>query len=161
MNTLKKMVAALSIMSSAALPVSAYAQSQSPVAISSEVKAVETSVDADGNVTTELVELGVTVPGDRLLFVNSYANNGEEPATNFVITNAVHQAVRLAPDADANLTVSVDGGESWGTLSQLSVVTEEGATRSATHADVTHIRWVIASIAPGESGSVDFPAIIR
>ena len=122
---------------------------------------MKTVTDADGNQSTELVEPDVIVPGDRLIFGTSYANNGAEEATNFVITNAVPAAVRLAPDASAELTVSVDGGESWDKLSALTVTGEDGAARAATGEDVTHIRWTLASIAPGASGRVEYPAIIR
>ena len=43
----------------------------------------------------------------------------------------------------------------------MSIANEDGSTRSATHADVTHVRWTLAVIAPGESGRVEYPAIIR
>jgi len=159
MKTFKNMVATLFMLSAAAMPIAAHAQS--PVALSGDVKAVETSVDEAGNETTQLVEPGVIVPGDRLIFGTDYANDGDEPVENFVVTNPLPSAVRLAPDADADLTVSVDGGESWGTLSALSVANDDGSTRSAIHADVTHVRWTLASIAPGESGRLEYPAIIR
>ena len=48
------------------------------------------------------------------MFRTDYANNGNEEVTGFVVTNALPEAVRLAPDADPALTVSVDGGQSWG-----------------------------------------------
>ena len=70
-------------------------------------------------------------------------------------------AVRLAPDADTTLIVSVDGGKSFGTLSQLSVMAEDGGSRPADQADVTHVRWTLPSVAPGESGRLEYPAIIR
>lgn len=158
MNTFKHMVAALLVFG-AALPVGA--QAQNPVTLSGDVKAVETSVDASGNEVTKLVEPDVIVPGDRLIFGTEYANNGAEPADNFVVTNPLPAAVRLAPDADPDLTVSVDGGNSWGMLSELTVAGEDGTTRAATPSDVTHVRWTLAQIAPGESGRLEYPAIIR
>ncbi len=161
MNTFKKMVAALLVVSGSAFPLTAAAQAQSPVALSGDVMAVETSVDEDGNTSTQLVEPGVIVPGDRLVFGTDYANSGDEPVENFVVTNPLPSAVRLAPDADPELTVSVDAGETWGTLSALSVTNEDGSTRGAVHADVTHVRWTLASIAPGDSGRLEYPAIIR
>lgn len=161
MNTFKNIIAALLIAGAAAIPAAATVQAQSPVTLEGDVKAVKTVTDADGNQTTQLVAPDVIVPGDRLLFTTQYANNGAEPADNFVITNQVPAAVRLAPDASAELTVSVDGGTTWGELSTLTVTDESGATRAATGDDVTHIRWTLASIAPGETGSVEYPAIIR
>jgi len=78
-----------------------------------------------------------------------------------VVTNPLPAAVRLAPDADADLVVSVDGGESWGMLANLSVTEDDGSIRPAQHADVTHVRWTLALVRPGESGRLEYPAIIR
>lgn len=161
MKTFGKIVAALLIAGTAAMPATALAQEQSPISLSGDVMAVETVVDEAGNESTQLVAPDVIVPGDRLVFGTDYANNGAEPVENFVVTNPLPSAVRLAPDADPALTVSVDGGESWGTLAQLSVTGEDGTPRSAAASDVTHIRWTLAVIAPGESGRLEYPAIIR
>ena len=161
MNIYKNMVAALFAFSALSLPLPAQAQEQSSVTLKGEVMAVEVSVDEQGNETTKLVEPALIVPGDRLMFGTEYANNGAEPADNFVITNVVPSAVRVAPDAPADLTVSVDGGKNWGTLDALTVTQEDGTVRPASHADVTHVRWTLASIAPGASGRVEYPAIIR
>lgn len=161
MNSLKNIVAALVLAGTITLPFAASAQGSSPVTLSGDVKAVETSVDAEGNETTQLVDPDVIVPGDRLVFGTDYANNGAEAVENFVVTNPLPAAVRLADDADAALTVSVDGGTSWGTLDRLTVAGEDGEPRAATHSDVTHVRWTLASIAPGESGRLEYPAIIR
>lgn len=159
MNTFKKMVAALLVLSSTAAPFAAYAQS--PVSLSGDVKAVETTVDDAGNEVTKLVDPDVIVPGDRLVFGTDYANNGAEPVENFVVTNPLPAAVRLAPDADPQLVVSVDAGKSWGVLASLTVASEDGTTRAASHADVTHVRWTLPVIAPGQSGRLEYPAIIR
>lgn len=157
----KTMVACLLALGAATLPFSAHAQNSSPISLNGDVKAVEVTLDENGNEKVELVDVGVTVPGDRLMFIIEYSNDGTEAATNFVITNSVHQAVRLAPEADAALVVSVDGGDAWGVLEALSVVEEDGTVRKATQSDVTHVRWTLASIKPGEGGRVSFPAIIR
>lgn len=161
MTTFKTIFAALLACSAAAMPLSAAAQGQSPIALSGDVKAVETSVDEAGNPVVKLVEPDVIVPGDRLIFGTDYANNGAEAVQNFVVTNPLPGAVRLAGDADADLTVSVDGGTTWGKLSALTVAQEDGTTRAATHDDVTHVRWTLAIIAPGEGGRLEYPAVIR
>ncbi len=162
MNTLKKMVASLLVLSLPIVPVAAQdAPAANPVTLSGDVKAVKTVTDEAGSERTELVEPNKIIPGDRLIFGTDYANNSAEAVTDFVVTNPLPSAVRLAPDADADLTVSVDGAQSWGTLAELTITDENGATRTATHADVTHVRWTLASIAPGESGRLEYPAIIR
>lgn len=158
MKTLKTLVVVMCGLALQAAPVTAQEQ---PVRLEGDVKAVKVVTDADGAETTQLVEPTKIVPGDRLVFGTDYANGGSDAVENFDIRNALPAAVRLAPDAAADLTVSVDGGESWGTLADLSITDEDGATRAATHDDVTHVRWTIASIAPGENGRVEYPAIIR
>ncbi|KEO91139.1 hypothetical protein EH31_00310 [Erythrobacter longus] len=161
MNTFKKALATAAFVASAAFAGPAFAQEASPVVLSGDVKAVVTSADAEGKETTQLVEPTTIVPGDRLVFGTDYSNTGDEPVKNFVVTNPLPGPVRLAPDADADLTVSVDGGETWGPLASLLVTLEDGSTRAAGHADVTHVRWTLAQIAPGESGRLEYPAIIR
>lgn len=161
MKIINNVVAAILFSGMLAMPLSAQQKEPQRVSLNGDVKAVETTVDEDGNERVELVDLGVTVPGDRLMFIIEYSNDGAEAATNFVITNAVHQAVTLAPDADRSLVVSVDGGKAWGTLDTLQVAEDDGSARAATQSDVTHVRWTLASIEPGQSGRVEFPAIIR
>ncbi len=131
------------------------------VALKSDVMAIVTKTDDMGRQTISLEEPKEFTPGTKLSFGVNYANNGGEPVTNVTGTNPLNAAVRLAPDADPALVVSVDGGKTFGTLDTLSVATETQGSRPAAHADVTHVRWTIVSIAPGESGRVGFPVIIR
>ncbi|WP_379549560.1 hypothetical protein [Qipengyuania sp. DGS5-3] len=159
MKIFSKIIFAASLMATAmATPATAQ---DAAVELKGDVKAVKTMTDDSGNTSTELVAPEVIVPGDRLMFITSYRNTSAEPAENFVVTNPLPSAVRLAPDADAGLTVSVDGGATWGKLSALTVTDEDGAARAADHADVTHIRWMLASVAPGAAGDLQYPAIIR
>ena len=144
----------------AAVP-AANAEAKPNVTLKSDVLAIETMTDENGEKTIKLVPPTTFTPGQMLSFGMNYSNNGTAPATNVTGTNPLHEAVRLAPDADPALIVSVDGGKTYGTLDTLSVATETQGTRPATHSDVTHVRWTIASIAPGESGRIAFPVIIR
>ena len=131
------------------------------ISLSGSVMHEAVSFDASGKEVTKLVEPNTIVPGDRLIFGTDYNNGSDEAVDNFVVTNPLPPAVRLAPDADTTLIVSVDGGKSFGTLSQLSVMAEDGGSRPADQADVTHVRWTLPSVAPGESGRLEYPAIIR
>lgn len=137
------------------------AASEPKVSLKSDVLAIVTKTDESGAVTTTLAEPKEFTPGTKLSFGMNYANNGVSSATNVTGTNPLNAAVRLAPDADPSLIVSVDGGKTYGTLDSLSIATQSQGTRPATHADVTHVRWTIASIAPGETGRIAFPVIIR
>lgn len=133
----------------------------SPVELSGSVKVVTTQTAADGSTTRVYSDPDRVIPGDHLLFLTDYRNSGSEAVANFVITNPLPAAVKLSEDADPSLTVSVDGGASWGPLSQLTVALDDGSTRPAVHGDVTHIRWTLAEVAPGVSGTVEYPATIR
>ena len=135
--------------------------SASPITLNGDVMAEKIVTAPDGSETTRLVAPTTIVPGDRLIFGTDYANNGAEAVSNFTVTNPLPAAVRLAPDADPALDVSVDGGKTWGSLAALSITNPDGTSRPATHADVTHVRWVLASIAPGTKGRLTYPAIIR
>lgn len=158
MKTLHKLAAAISM--SLALPASAFAQ-DGAIALKGDVLVEKTVSDESGETKTVREAPGTIVPGDRLVFGTDYVNNSAEVVENFVVTNPLPSAVRLAPEAEADLTVSVDGGKAWGLLSELSVEGEDGAERTATHSDVTHIRWTLAAVQPGEQGRLEYPGIIR
>lgn len=153
-------LAAAVALAAPAMPLAAQT-APSPVVLKGDVKAVKVITDKDGKQRTELVEPDTIVPGDRLIFGTDYANNGAEPVKSFIVTNPLPGAVRLAPDADPTLEVSVDAGKTWGVLAKLTVANADGTTRPATQDDVTHVRWVLPSIAPGVSGRLTYPAIIR
>lgn len=142
-------------------PVAAQDNAAAPIALVGEVMLERTVQAADGSTATELVAPDVVVPGDRLLFRTNYANSGTEAVQRFVVTSPVHSAVRLAPETDPALTVSVDGATSWGELAELTVTGSDGTIRAATLEDVTHIRWVLPTVAPGATGALEYHAIIR
>lgn len=131
------------------------------MALKGDIRLEKVTVDANGQKKIELVPPTTIIPGDRLIFGTDYVNNGAEKIENFVVTNTLPAAVRLADDADPTIVVSVDGGNKWGILSSLTVVGADGAPRKAGPADVTHIRWTLASVAPGSGGHLQYPAIIR
>ena len=145
----------------AALATPAFAQATQPVELAGEVKLERTVTGGDGKPKTERVAPEVIVPGDRLIFATTYRNTGAEPVENFIVRNALPGPVRLADDADAALVVSVDGGKAWGLLRELKVANADGTSRPAQAADVTHVRWTLAVVKPGEGGRIEYPAIIR
>lgn len=160
MKSINTLMLALAAAITFAAPAAAQGNA-SPIALNGDVKAEKIVTDADGKERVELVEPTSIVPGDRLVFGTDYANSGADAVSNFIVTNPLPAAVRLAPDADPALDVSVDGGKTWGALAALTFTNSDGTTRPAAHADVTHVRWVLASIAPGASGRLTYPAIIR
>jgi uncharacterized repeat protein (TIGR01451 family) len=136
------------------------AQQTPSVVLEGDVK-LEKTIEANGSKQTVLEDPKVVVPGDKLLFSTRYANKGSQSVDNFVVTNPVPQAVRVADDSANALQVSVDGGKAYGLLAGLTVKDAAGAARSARAEDITHIRWTVPAIAPGGSGTVEYHAIVR
>lgn len=169
-------VATISTTALAAMPLD-----QKPVSLTSEVKLVQLAqsgatveddtiaangVDPQGDVKGadgkfKLVAPDKVVPGDTLVFITSYSNSGATPVTNFMIVNPVPASVKLSPESAAHLEVSVDGGKSFGMLSQLTVPDANGKPRAATPDDVTHLRWTITRLAQGQSGRAVYSATVR
>ncbi|MDN3645678.1 hypothetical protein QWY75_05590 [Pontixanthobacter aestiaquae] len=137
------------------------AQDGQSVALNGDVMVVKTISEDGAEPRTELVEPNLVVPGDRLLFRTNYENTSAELVENFVVTNPLSSAVQLASDTPADQVASVDGGKTFGALSTLTVTEEGGAVRAALASDVTHLRWTLASLEPGESGQITFYAIVR
>jgi len=130
------------------LPSAALAQSQ--VALNSEVFVERTTQDATGAARVALVPPSVVTPGDPLVFVLSYHNNGAAPAVSFVRTES------------AGAVYSVDGGRSWGALAELRVRNADGTSRAAGPADVTHVRWRLARAIPaGGGGELRFRGVVK
>ncbi|MDT8316977.1 MAG: hypothetical protein RQ824_03165 [bacterium] len=101
------------------------------------------------------------MPGDEVIFTNSFINDETEAAENVVLTNAVPEHMLYidfsAEGKDAKIDFSVDGGKSYGTPADLKVKDEEGNLRRAKGADYTHIRWIIEKpVMPGSKGTVGF-----
>lgn len=150
----------LLILAAFLLPSAALAQNQ--VALTSQVLVERTTTDANGQQRTALEAPGVVTPGDRLMFVLSYRNNGAAPATDFVVTNPIPESVSFAGAESAGSVLSVDGGTVWGALGALSVRNADGSSRPATMADVTHIRWRIAQAIPaGGGGELRFRGVVK
>jgi len=148
----------------ACLGLSAGAALAQPQAVSLETRIfVETFATApDGAVERQLKPAEVVVPGDRLVYVLRYRNNGTRPASEFVVTNPLPATVEFAGDESPGAEMSVDGGKAYGPLTQLTVSEPGGATRAARRPDVTHIRWRIpGAVAPKAGGEVMFKARLK
>ena len=143
----------------AALAFAAPATAEDLVQLKSGVQ-VERTVTQDGAEQTVMSEPSDVVPGDRLVFTTEYSNVGTEPVENFVVTNPLPDAVRLA-DTDGSFEVSIDGGKTFGALAAMSVQDAEVGNRAATLTDVTHLRWTLARLAPGATGTLGYNAIVR
>jgi len=154
------MISALNLLVLAAGPAAAQ---DGTVEVRSEALVEEMVVNEQGE--RQLVRQPATkvLPGKEVIFVNTYINRGEEPAEEIVIGNAIPEhTIYLggsATGSDTLVTYSVDGGEVFGPLAELTVTNDDGTTRQAAAVDVTHIRWQRTTpLAPGEEARVEFRA---
>lgn len=154
-------VAAIGAALVAAMPTLAYAQAApAPVELAGDVK-VDRVVVENGTKKHVLAEPGVVLPGDTLLFTTTYRNTAKVAIKDFVVTNPLPEAVALAPEGADQLTVSVDGGKTFGKLAALRLTGADGTSRAAQAGDVTHIRWILPILAPGASGALSYHATVR
>ena len=122
--------------------------------------------DKTGKVTKKQVPVARVVPGDEVIYVIAYKNNGKQPADAVVITNPVPVPVEFRPGTAAVKgavdVVSIDGGKNYGKLDKLTVANPDGTTRAATGADVTHVQWKLeASVKPAAGGSVSYRVLVE
>ncbi len=159
-----------------ASPLQASIQAADPranVKIESRVLVERTEQDATGQTATKLYQPGdvKVIPGDKLVFINSYRNTGSTAVTGFVVNNPVHSAVAFTGVNEDWAMLSVDGGKNYGELIGLTIteMNKDGAesesvniTRAAQPSDVTHIRWSFdKAIAAGASGELRFSGIVK
>ncbi|MCH8896011.1 MAG: DUF11 domain-containing protein [Proteobacteria bacterium] len=126
---------------------------------SADVEIIET--DASGETVTRLEPASKVVPGDIVIYTVSFSNTGSEPAENVVITNPVPRHMEyvdgtaFGPGAD--ISFSIDGGQSWGTPEELVVTAADGTQRPAQASDYTDIRWILRNeLQPGAQGFARF-----
>jgi hypothetical protein len=126
---------------------------QSQVKLAGDVF-VERFERAPGGRTARVLERAEQLHhGDRLVFVVSWSGGTRNGLT---VTNPVPQAIAFQPAPGDASTVSVDGGQHWGTLATLMVHDGKG-WRPALPEDVTHIRWRVAA----GSGQITYRGIVR
>lgn len=145
----------------AAIAAPAQAETPAPIELTGFVQLERVTTDASGERRVERVDPDVVVPGDRLIFGTRFANKGTVPIERFVVSNPIPATVKVSAEIDPAMLVSVDGGTVWGALGALEVVDGGGQRRAAQPADITHVRWVLPEIAPGQTGQLEFPVTVR
>jgi len=147
---------------SALATLAAAAPASAQVSLDNKVLREEVKIAADGSRTTSLVPAKNIAPGLVAVYVMTFRNGGAKPATGLVISNPIpRDLVYVGPAANSPApTVSVDGGRSFGPIERATVRSGAG-TRQAQFADVTNVKWDVATLAPGTSGTVSYRARVR
>jgi len=144
----------------------AAAQDGALVKLKSEVLKEIQVVNEKGETETRLVPASSAMPGEVLTFTISYTNEGDEEATDIILTNPVPEHMVYeggsAKREGALTSYSVDGGTTYGAPDSLTVTGDDGKERGAVPSDYTHIRWQLTKpVPPDEGGVVNFKASVK
>lgn len=150
---------------------SAFAQNsgQNQVTLTSKAFVIRSEKNAAGEEIDVLKTPNdvVVIPGDRLKFILSYKNETGKIVDGFKATNPMPAVVQFSQATEDWAEVSIDGGNVWGKLENLTVETTDPQSeaivkRAAGVADVTHVRWVFAqSIGVNESGELSYEGVVK
>ena len=140
------------------------AAAQDSAALTSRIELEKSIPTTNGQPASKIyVAPDVVVPGDRVRVTLTFTNMGSTPASGVNLVNPIPEGLIFNDTANAaGFGVSTDGGKTFGALAVLTIAIQGTATRPATAADVTHVRWLWQdAIAPGESRSVAFFRHVR
>ena len=122
------------------------------------VAEVETRAMLDGRETVRLTPEVRVVPGDEVLYTLEIRNIGRAAVRSPTVVNPVPAHMRYVADSatgpGADVSYSVDGGETFNRPENLEVIGANGQRRVAKPADYTHIRWMLKNTL--KSNSVAF-----
>lgn len=126
----------------------------------------EVTVKENGKEVTKLIPADKIIPGEEVVYVLSFSNEGDANANGIVINNPIPANTWYrqgsAFGSGTKIQLSINGGQSYGALSELTVKLANGVERPATYKDVTHVRWALNyALQPGETGTVSYRAIVQ
>lgn len=137
------------------------ATAQPAMRLNTQMFVERVSTDLNGRARRTLASADRISPGDTLIVIVHWRNDGRMPVRDFAVTRSVLPGT--SPDLhDPAVQVSVDGGARWGRLDQLWLPTPLGGIRRAVAQDVTHMRWQLPrAVSPGEGGRLSYRAVVR
>lgn len=146
-------------------PLAAWAKPEIKIAIKAEKEVVVTE---NGKQIKKVIEAKELLPGETVTYTISYANLGNEPATNVQLDDPIPAGTRYIPGSasdEANASFSIDGGKSYKKPALLTyeVTLPNGMKEKkvASPEQYTNIRWTLPSVAPGAKGTIIFKAILN
>ena len=118
-----------------------------------------------GEETKTRVAAETVIPGEEVIYSLRYANDADEAAEAIVLVMPVPGEVAFVEGsvegANANVTFSADGGQTYVARGRLTVA-EGGALRPARSNEITHIKWSLTKpLAPRETGEIAFRAVLK
>lgn len=155
------LVAALSLVSTAV-----WAKPKIDVQVFSEKQIVETT---NGKKVTKRVATDSVAPGNVLYFVLKYRNQGDEKATNVVINNPIPVGTQYvsgsATGHNSRISYSADNGKTFDVPQRLTYETKSANGKTVRKqipaSEYSHVKWVLAEIAPGGAGQLEFQVKVQ
>ena len=119
-------------------------------------------VDMDGTESTSYSQATEVEPGERVRYSLAYANEGADQAENVSLVMPVPTAVTYVEgSALGTVEFSADNGRTYAARESLMIGSGEYA-RLAVSEEITHIKWAISDpIAPAETGTISFEAVLK
>lgn len=148
-----------------AMSVSANAQEQGHLNVTTTVQKEQLTVNAAGETERQLVAADTVVPGEVVIYTITFQNISDEPAENVVITNPIAETLTYVDGSvfgpGTDIQFSVDGGQTFAQRDALTV-DEDDRVRPAEAKDFTHIRWVMQQeLDAGAQGMARFSAVLK
>ena len=119
----------------------------------------------DGTETLKREKADTVVPGEKIVYSINYYNDLDKAAENVVLVMPVPSELALiegsADISGAETTYSADGGKSFAAREKVVVTLADNSTRIADASDITHVKWMVASITPDKRGSLSFKGKLK
>jgi uncharacterized repeat protein (TIGR01451 family) len=136
-----------------------------PLAIRS-IAEVESKSTTGGREAARLIPADRVVPGDRVIYTLEVRNTGATAVDAATVTYPVPEHMIYAADTAvgpaAEVSYSVDGGNSFDRAENLKIQGADGQRRPAVGADYTHIRWQLKNPLRANSiAYVRFRAVVK
>lgn len=114
---------------------------------------------------TKWIKASKVIPGSKIRYVNTIANDTSMAATNLVAINPIPMhMVYIESSArcksSCKVTFSVDNGKSFDIPSNLFVV-DQGKKRVAKPSEYTAVKWTLLSVAPNQKDECIYEAVLK
>lgn len=164
MNKRLRFLSASAALLCSGLLIAGVAQAAPQVSVAVKVERDVETTDASGSAAVARVEAGDAAPGETLFYTITYANSGDQPATNVKLDNPVPDGASFIAGSawgeGTEMLFSIDGGNSFKKAAALTY-SQGGETRTAAPEQYNALRWVVPDIQPGTSGSVGFSVLVK
>ena len=167
MSQLVGLIATLSLLTVVLLCAThAYAQEVDPVQTTLIAEILHSTDTRDGRRVQRFVPATVLTQGQVVFYTLQIRNPTSVPVRDAMVVQRIPDNTTYvagsAAGPSAEITFSVDGGQTFWREKELVVMKPPADARRATTADYTHIRWQLRNaLAPGSVALARFQAIFR